>query len=209
MRVPRPLSRVAAALALVAAFALPTLAADWTILAEKVTKSVVYIELENGSCSGAVINDAAGDKGELDYVLTAAHCDGKEIYVDQVRAYVKTKDVKSDLMVLQVANLDRPALKLAKDEPKVGEEIASIGYGYGLEKPLFRVTHASATDLEIPELSGQWVLTDATFVPGQSGGPVVNLAGEYVMIVQMGTNSVGVGKGAATIRGKVGKYFGK
>ena len=45
------------------------------------------------------------------------------------------------------------------------------------------------------------------FVPGQSGGPVVNEKGEVVMIVQMGTNIVGLGVGTETIRDKVGRFF--
>jgi hypothetical protein len=38
---------------------------------------------------------------------------------------------------------------------------------------------------------------------------VVNEAGEVVMMVQRGTQSVGIGVGAETIRSKVGRYFGK
>jgi S1-C subfamily serine protease len=181
-------------------------AADWTSLVPQFERSVVYIESEKGSCSGFVVNDAVGEKGATDYVLTAAHCEGKEVYVDQVKAFIKTKDVKSDLMILEVMDLDRPAVKFAKVDPKVGDEVGSYGYGYGLEKPMFRVTHISSIQ-EVPEVGGTWVFTDATFVPGQSGGPVFNTAGEVSMIVQMGSNSVGLGKGVETIKAKLGKYF--
>lgn len=194
---------------ILAALALTPLSAstDWVLLVEKLAKSTVYIENEEGACSGAVVNDAVGEKGDKDYILTAAHCEGKEIYVDKERAFIKAKDVPNDLLVLEMLDTGKPALKVAKENPKVGEEIASLGYGYALEKPLFRVTHVSAIQ-EIPELRGPFVFTDTTFVPGQSGGPVINAAGEIVMLVQAGTNSVGVGKGAEVLRSKMGKYFG-
>jgi S1-C subfamily serine protease len=112
--------------------------------------------------------------------------------------------------VLSIEDSDRPALKLAKENPKVGDEAASFGYGYGLERPLFRLTHISAeTYIPYDGIGGPLFMTDATFVPGQSGGCVVNAAGEVVMMVQMGTNSVGMGVGADTLRQKVGKYWEK
>lgn len=193
-------------LALMALMPLNASSIDWTLLVEKLAKSTVYIETEQGACSGSVVNDAAGDKKDHDFILTAAHCAGKEMYVNQERAFVKAKDVPNDLLLLDMLDTGRPALRVAAKDPEVGQEIASLGYGYALEKPLFRVTHVSAIQ-EIPELRGPYVFTDTTFVPGQSGGPVINASGELAMIVQAGTNSVGVGKGAEVIRAKLGRFF--
>ncbi len=51
-------------------------------------------------------------------------------------------------------------------------------------------------------------MTDTNFVPGQSGGPVVDANGDVVMVVQMGSQlGLGLGMGAETIRSKMGKYF--
>jgi S1-C subfamily serine protease len=63
----------------------------------------------------------------------------------------------------------------------------------------------------IPEggIGGPLMATDISFVPGMSGGPVVNEKGEVVMMVQMGTSMVGFGVGAETIRDKVGRYLEK
>jgi S1-C subfamily serine protease len=186
------------------AFSLPTMAStDWRLAAEKVARSAVFIESKEGSCTGFVIDN------DRDYVLTAAHCDAKDLFVDQSPAKVISKDVKKDLMVVHIDDLDRPALKLAKDNPKTGDEVASFGYGYGLERPMFRVTHISDDKIYIPYegIGGPLVAVDATFVPGQSGGPVVNVEGDVVMVVQLGTPIVGFGVGAETIKDKVGKYF--
>jgi hypothetical protein len=114
-------------------------------------------------------------------------------------------------MVLEVADLARPALRLAKNNPKIGDEVASLGYGWGLERPMFRTTHISDDETYIHEdgIGGPFMVTDDVFVGGQSGGPAINHAGEVVMIVQRGGGGVGMGVGAEMLRAKVGRYFEK
>ena len=179
--------------------------AEWPTAAKTLRESIVYIEGKSGSCTGFVIDN------ERDFVLTAAHCDMPELYVDLAPAKVRAKDVKNDLMVLHVEGIDRPALKLAKVNPKVGDEVATYGYGWGLEQPLFRVSHISATDAQIQTQlpnQGPFFVVDSNFMPGQSGGPVINAKNEVVSIVQLGSNAgVGFGIGAEQIQAKVGRYF--
>lgn len=188
-----------------------TFATDWTPIAEKLAKSVVFIQNAEGSCTGFVINPAWGDKHEQDLILTAAHCLGKDLYADQSPAKVVSLDLKKDLMVLAVEDTGRPALHLARSNPKQGEQIVSFGYGYGLERPMLRVTTIADDATYIPEdgIGGPLLVTDAAFVSGQSGGPCVNAAGEVVMIVQRGSGTVGLGVGAETLKAKVGRYFAK
>jgi S1-C subfamily serine protease len=188
-------------------------AADWATVADKLAKSIVYIETKAGSCTGFVVNaDATNkDKERVSWILSAAHCDGEEVYADQTSAHVLFKDTKRDLLVLETADLNRPALAIATDNPKLGEEIASYGYGWSLERPMFRVAHVSDDRTYIAEdgIGGPLIVIDAQYVPGQSGGPVVNAAGQVVSIVQRGGQGVGIGIGAETIRGKVGRYLQK
>lgn len=174
----------------------------WANVAAKLKESVVYIETDDGSCSGFVIDNTR------DYVLTAAHCDGKNLYADSTPVKIKSKDRKSDLMVLYVEDLDKPALSLSTIQAQIGEEVGSLGYGWGLQTPMFRVGHISDTSAEVPDLDGgPFVLIDAAFVPGQSGCPVVNAKGEVVSIVQKTSDRVGVGQRLDKMRDKVGKYF--
>ena len=188
----------------------------WTAVADAVRNSTVFVQVgSQGSCSGFIINDKAkGGKNhdeDVDYILTAAHCDGRDLYAGQRPATVKAKDIKKDLLVLEVEDLDRPALRFAKKDPLPGEEVASFGYGYGLEEPMFRVANIANDKIYIPYegIGGPLIAINSTFVPGQSGGPVLNHNIEVVMIVQLGTTIVGFGVGAETIRDKVGRYFGK
>lgn len=186
---------------------------EWSAIADKLSKSVVYLENTTGSCTGFLINaDAKGkDKEDVDYILTAAHCDGDKLYVDQAVTKILMKDTKKDLMVLEVPDLNRPALKLAHDNPKIGDECASHGFGWGLERPMFRTAHVSDDNTYIPEegIGGPFIVIDAQFVSGQSGGPVVNALGEVVMIVQRGGGGVGIGVGAEVIRSKTGRFWAK
>lgn len=186
---------------------------DWNAVALRLAKSVVYIETKHGSCTGFVIHDAAKnkDKEDVDYVLTAAHCEGDDLYADQTVAKVIWKDTKKDLLVLEVADLGRPSLPIAQANPKVGDSIASFGFGFGLERPMFRTAIVSDDKTYIPEdgIGGPLIVIDADYVSGMSGGPVVNVAGEVVSIVQRGSSGVGLGVGAETLRDKVGRYLQK
>lgn len=188
----------------------PVFAADWESTVARLARAAVYVENSTGSCTGFVIN-AAARKGDKDFVLTAAHCDGEKLYAAHVPATVVFKDTKKDLLVLEVDDLDRPALALATTNPKTGDEIASYGYGYGLERSMFRIAHVSDTGMFIPEegIGGPFIVIDAAFISGMSGGPVVNASGDVVLIVQRGGEGVGIGVGADIIREAVGRYFQK
>jgi S1-C subfamily serine protease len=188
-------------------------AADWSALVKELSKSVVPIERDDKgvSCTGFIINSKVRkDDKDLTYVLTAAHCEAPKMWADQADANVVAKNTEKDLLVLATEHLDRPALKLAKDDPSVGDQVGAFGHGYGLEKPIFRLSHISAqTYIPYEGLGGPLYMTDSTFVGGMSGGPVINAAGEVVMMVQRGTSSVGIGVGADTMRSKAGRYWEK
>lgn len=185
---------------------------EWSAVADRLRASTVFIESEDGLCSGFVIHSAAR-KGDKDWILTCAHCNADKLFADHVPATVIYKDAKGnrDLMVLEVDDLQRPALSLASKNPEIGAAVASFGFGFGMQDAMFRQAHISATSYYIPEggIGGPFLMIDAGFVGGQSGGAVVNQAGEVVMIVQRGSESVGIGIGAELIRESVGRYFGK
>lgn len=177
----------------------------WTPVADKLQQSTVFIELgSGGKCSGFVIDE------KRHYVLTAGHCDDEKILVDGTQTIKMFRDERKDLMVLRAGAIDKPALKLSKTALDVGDEVASFGFGFALEMPMFRIHHVSILGLEIPDLgsSGPFVMFDTAFIAGQSGGPVVNQQGEVVAIVQRGGEGVGIGVDAKIIKDRVGRYFG-
>lgn len=185
-------------------------ASDWSGVVKQVERSVVWVNVgDAGGCTAFVINQ------EKHYLLTAAHCAPNEhevLWVDSVQAKVIFYDKKRDLMVVQADNLDptRPAMKLAATNPAIGQDVMSIGFGFALERPFFRQAHIQDDKMALPGVDGgPFVSTDSAFVGGQSGGPVVNAAGEVVLIVQRGdSGTTGLGVGAETIRERVGRFFG-
>lgn len=200
------MNKLFATLLLCVGLVLPLHADNWKGASERVMKSVVYVENDEGSCSGFVID------AERKYVMTAAHCDAKDgkIWVDRTVAEIVSKDTKKDLAVFYVKNLDpsHPALALADKDPVIGEEIASVGFGYGLERPQFRVATVSDNAMMVEQLGGPYIAVNISFTPGQSGGPVVNEAGKVVAIVQMGDGgTLGFGVGAETIKDRMGRFF--
>ena len=204
------MGRLTATVALTAMLAAaPSASIDWSALATTIGRSVVFVQ-GDGSCTGFVVNSEA--KQDKDLILTAAHCHtpGKELYADGSTARIVFRDGKKDLMILEVDDLTRPAVTLAEKDPVQGEDVASLGYGYGLEAPLFRLAHVSNARISLPDVEGgPFVMIDAPYVGGMSGGPVINAKGEVVSIVQRASSTVGIGIGAEAIKQKVGRYLPK
>ncbi len=204
------MKRALASLVAFAIFAIAPLvgASKWTAVSDKLDESIYFLEVLQGtevagSCTAFMIDNSKK------LVLTAAHCDGEKILVDGTATYRVFKDERKDLMVLRASGVEGPNVPLAAASVDRGDEVASMGFGAGLEDPMFRIAHVSNVRMDIEGLSGPFVMIDAGFVGGQSGGPVVNDKGELVMIVQRGNDSLGIGVGVETIRDRVGKYFAK
>lgn len=204
------MKKIIASVVLALALVIPISASSvWTVVADKFSPSVVFLEAVDGQgnptgyCSGFIINV------EKKYVLTAAHCDAEKILVNGTPTYRMFKDARKDLMVLRASAVDGtgPAIALAANNPKVGDEVAAIGFGFALEKVMVRISHISITNLDIEGLSGPFIMVDAGFMPGQSGGPVLDSEGKLVAIVQRGSDGLGIGVGAEVIKDRVGKYF--
>lgn len=201
--------RISTSILLLLVFAaVPFAASPWTPIADKLRHSIYFLEAigedgnRTGSCTGFSIHAVKK------HVLTAAHCDGFTVRIDGTPSLRIFKDERKDLMVLRAQELDLgPALKMSQHDPQLGEQVASFGYGFGLEKPMFRIAHVSQVDSQIEELSGPFFMIDAPYIGGQSGGPVVNEQGELISIVQRATNGLGIGVGVETIRDKAGRYF--
>jgi S1-C subfamily serine protease len=187
------------------------MATDWSEVVKRAEKSVVWLQVgESGGCTAFIINQVEH------YLLTASHCKPSEheaLWADNVQAKIVFLDPKRDLMVIEADFIDptRPALKLAEKNPVIGQEVMSIGYGFALERPFFRQAHIQDDAMKLPGVDGgPFVSTDTAFVGGQSGGPVVDVAGHVVLIVQRGDGgTTGLGVGVETIREHVGRFFEK
>ncbi len=128
------------------------------------------------------------------YVLTNAHVvagDG-EVAVRladakrEFKAKVVGVDERTDIALLKVAATGLPTVKLGKSGTlQPGEWVAAIGSPFGFENTI-TAGIVSATGRSLPaETYVPFIQTDVAVNPGNSGGPLINLAGEVVGVNSM------------------------
>jgi S1-C subfamily serine protease len=167
-------------------------------MVSKVQRSVVKIEVKgsvlhdgDGSCSGEVVAQSR--------VLTAAHCAGEALMIDNQVARIIDIDEYQDLMVLD-AHLARPALKLRKEPVEKFEPLTAIGYAWGwTEMTVLKVFPFLIHFTPDANEMAPGIFVQTQYIGGMSGGPVVDEYGEQVGIVQQGNQGIGYGVGADAI----------
>ena len=173
---------------------------------QQVGSSVVLVLTRTGGGSGFFV-DAQG------HLVTNYHVvqDNDEVMIDlgngnRVPGEVVGASPDNDLAVVKI---DPSGLRIVpvrfgdSDALVVGERVAAIGNPFGLERTL-TTGIVSALDRELPPLEPGLaaqrgaIQTDAAVNPGNSGGPLLNVAGEVV-----GVTSAAIGP----IAGSVGLNF--
>jgi serine protease Do len=128
------------------------------------------------------------------YVLTNAHVvagDG-EVTVRladakrEFKAKVIGADQRTDIALLKIDATGLPTVKLGKSGAlQPGEWVAAIGSPFGFENTI-TAGIVSATGRSLPaETYVPFIQTDVAVNPGNSGGPLINLAGEVVGVNSM------------------------
>lgn len=147
-------------------------------------------EMPGGLGSGFVVDGG--------YVVTNDHVAGNAAEVElQFRdeqwrsASVVGSDVHSDLAVLEVDDVPDAAdgLSFTETEPTVGQEVLALGNPLGLDASISQGL-VSGVDRSLPSPTGfsipAAIQTDAPVNPGNSGGPLVSLAGDVLGVVFAG-----------------------
>jgi serine protease Do len=136
-----------------------------------------------GVGSGFIVSDDG-------YILTNAHVvDGAEHVIVRLtdrrefKAKVVGIDKMSDIAVLKIDAKSLPVVKLGKSsEANVGEWVVAIGSPFGFDNSV-TAGIVSAKGRPLPDSPYvNFIQTDVAVNPGNSGGPLFNLAGEVIGI---------------------------
>src|SRR5258706_11134194 len=124
------------------------------------------------------------------YIITNAHVvDGADHVTVKLtdrrefRAKVIGADKQTDIAVLKIDAKSLPTVKIGSSaEANVGEWVAAIGSPFGFENSV-SAGIVSAKGRSLPDSSYvNFIQTDVAVNPGNSGGPLFNLAGEVIGI---------------------------
>jgi serine protease Do len=143
--------------------------------------------LERGEGSGFIV-------GADGYILTNAHVVDRASQVTvklkdrrEFQAKVLGEDPRSDVAVLKIEARNLPTVRLG-DSSKLrpGEWVVAIGSPFGFENSV-TAGIVSATSRAVGSQSSivPFIQTDVAVNPGNSGGPLFNMAGEVVGINSM------------------------
>lgn len=161
---------------------------------EEVIPSVAFIRVSTarGDAQGT------GWMYDGDYVVTNAHVvsGGDDITVefregDWSRAEVVGSDTRTDLAVLSVERVPSYAepLSLVDEEPPVGTKVMALGAPFSLSGSA-SAGIVSGLDRSVRTRTGflvaDGIQTDAAVNPGNSGGPLVDLDGRVVGVINSG-----------------------
>ncbi len=136
------------------------------------------------------------------YLVTNAHVVGDAERI-QVRlsdgrrfdARLVGLDERVDLALLKIDATGVPVAQLGdSNRTRVGEFVLALGHPFGLEQTVsFGIVSRKGAPIQVAAPGFEFIQTDAAVNPGNSGGPLVNMAGEVV-----GVNSM------AAVNGSIG-----
>ena len=142
----------------------------------------VLVVVHNGR-QGAGAGLAVGD-GQ---VLTSYHvvAQGRSIKVlledgTDYEAYIRFHDAATDLALLEIAAPNLPSALFSEQEPRPGEMVFAYGHPWGQRAVLTAGVLSAVTTLHTQNGDFPILRTDARLAPGNSGGPLLNAAGEVI-----------------------------
>jgi S1-C subfamily serine protease len=108
--------------------------------------------------------------------------DGKG-YGKKVKGKVLGVDQLRDLAIVKVNETNLPTLEFDPEPPQVGDLVAAFGNPLGFEGTMTQgIFSGQKISVDVPGGRGEFFRTDAMLLPGNSGGPLVNMKGKVVAV---------------------------
>ncbi len=136
------------------------------------------------------------------YIVTNAHVIDEASRI-QVRladgrrfdARLIGQDNRVDLALVKVEATGLPVAALGdSNRLRVGEFVLALGHPFGLEQTVsFGIVSRKGAPLQVAAPGFDFIQTDAAVNPGNSGGPLVNMAGEVVGVNSMAARNGSIG----------------
>ncbi len=156
-------------------------------------EAVVLLTIGGSTCSGTFVEPSG-------LVLTAYHCvaSGAPVRVETRsggRAFGRTvaADPTHDLALVEVPALGpaAPTLPLRADDPALGDRLWAIGHPFAAAATgaMEGTLRWSVTEGVVSAVGTTFVQTDAALNPGNSGGPLLDGAGQIVGVVSRKVNA--------------------
>jgi len=169
-----------------------SLSGQFSELLSEVRQSLVVVQAKSFGAGAGIIWDENG------LVLTNKHVVGRKhsarvVLSDdrQVDARVLASDPEIDLALLQVADVDLTAARIGDSTKlRTGNLVFTLGHPWGRRNAstLGVISHLSTARTRGKRGLIPIIRTDAQLAPGNSGGPLLNAAGEVIGINTMVVN---------------------
>jgi serine protease Do len=163
----------------------PSIGHDLAALAERLRSSTVAVRVGRRGAGSGVVWSGDGAIVTNAHVVSGPRAEVELADGRRVVARVERRDPKRDLALLRIDAGDLVAV--GQRDPatlRVGEIVVALGYPHGIPNALtMGIVHAA---------SGRFVYADLRLAPGNSGGPLADVAGNVV-----GINSMVIGGGLA------------
>ncbi len=136
------------------------------------------------------------------YIVTNAHVvsDAEKIQVKlsdgrRLDAKLIGQDDRVDLALIKIEATGLPVAMLGdSNRLRVGEFVLAVGNPFGLEQTVsFGIVSRKGAPLQVAAPGFDFIQTDAAVNPGNSGGPLVNMAGEVVGVNSMAARNGTIG----------------
>lgn len=135
-----------------------------------------------------------------EHVMSAAHCAGDPMWVAELPAKVATRDTYLDIAVFKVAGLHGAPL-MTRMAPVVRfESVVAMGYAYGWQRLFTLHTRVYFPSLSPAQGMAPGILVKPGYIGGMSGGPLIDVEGLVVGIIQASNPDMGYGVSAAFLR---------